>query len=70
MGSNQVKPQGKKTGFVGFFGFLLELCLIFGGIVWVAYAYLPHEYYLPISFASVVVIGFLSYFILNNKVKL
>ena len=70
MSSSQVQPQGKKTGFAGFFGFVLELCIVFGGVLWVAYAYLPHQYYLPISLAAVCVVGFLAYFVLNRKLNL
>lgn len=54
-------------GFGGFFGLLLELCIAAGALIWITYAYLPHQYYLPISFLSVCVVGAVSYFVLNKK---
>ena len=69
MSANEVRTP-KKSGFVGFFGFLLELCIVGGALMWVAYGYLPHQYYLPVSFAAVLVIGVVSYYVLNKRLDL
>ena len=69
MSANEIHTS-KKSGFVGFFGLLLELCIVGGGLMWVAYAYLPHRYYLPISFGAVLVIGAVAYFVLNRRLDL
>lgn len=68
MTSEKVRAPTKKTGFTGFFGFLIELCVAAGALLWVAYSYLPHQYYLPIGLTSACLVGIAAYFILNRKV--
>lgn len=70
MDSNKITTPTRKSGIGGMFGFLLELCIVAGGLMWVAYAYLPHQYYLPISFAAVCVIGVVAYLILNKRLSI
>ncbi len=70
MASNKVHAPQKKSGFGGFFGLILELCIGGGALMWIAYAYLPHQYYLAISFGTVVLIGIVAYFILNERLEI
>ena len=70
MSSNKVRAPSKKSGFGGVFGLILELCIGGGALIWVAYAYLPHQYYLLISFSAVVLIGVAAYFILDTRLQI
>lgn len=70
MSSSKVTAPTRKSGFAGFFGLLLELCIVAGALMWVAYAYLPHQYYLPISFLSICVVGLTAFVILNKRVAI
>lgn len=70
MASSKVRAPQKKSGFGGLFGLILELCLGGGALIWIAYAFLPHQYYLAISFGAVVLIGIAAYFILNERLQI
>jgi hypothetical protein len=57
-----------KKGFMGFFSILLFLTIVFAGILWIIYGYLPYAYYLPLSAIGIVLFGVLVYFVLRDKI--
>lgn len=65
---NERPSARKRTPNHNFLSMLLELALVLGAVLLIAYVYLPRQYYLPISFLIIVVIGFASFFILDKKV--
>jgi hypothetical protein len=56
--------------FHGYPSVLLSLCIVLAGFLWVVYGYLPHEYYLPISFGGIAAFGIAAFFILTKKMNL
>jgi len=67
----QSKTSSKKRlHFYGYFGVLLNLTIVMGALLWIAYGHLPGQYYLPVSFAVIVLTGFVAFFILNYKMRI
>jgi hypothetical protein len=67
--NKEPSARQKKHGYSMVFGLLIELCIVAGAVLWVAYGYLPHVYYLPVSFASICVVGIVAFFALEKRVK-
>ena len=63
--------DGKKKRFVfhGYFSLFLSLTILTAALIWVIYGDLPPQYYLPVSFGVIVVIGFLAFYILDKKIQ-
>ena len=72
MGTSSAKKLGKKRRIVfhGYFSVFLSLTIVTAGLIWVIYGALPAQYYLPVSFGIIVVIGFLAFYILDKKIQL
>lgn len=70
MTSSEPRILKKKRSFYGYFSLLFSMCIVQGAVLWVAYGYLPHQYYLPVSLISIISVGFIAFFILNSKIKI
>ncbi len=70
MSAGKPRPVRKKHSFYGYFSVLFSLCIVQGGVLWVTYGYLPHQFYMPVSLLSIVAVGLIAFFILNSKIKI
>ena len=61
------RPRFKFHGYLSVF---FSLTIAFAGALWLIYGYLPYQYYLPLSFLAVLVIGIIGYVILTKGVKI
>jgi hypothetical protein len=68
-GSVSSKGTGSFT-FHGYPSVLLSMCILLAGVLWVVYGYLPHQYYLPVSFGGIAAFGVAAFLILTKKMNL
>ncbi|MEM0117749.1 MAG: hypothetical protein QXX17_07240 [Conexivisphaerales archaeon] len=64
--------EGKGSeGFpFSYFTLLLSVMIFVAGILWLAYSYLPHEFYLPIGFSVLLVAAVVVYVTIYRKIRL
>lgn len=69
-GMSEERRVAKKSGYMGFFSIMLSITIITAGLMWEAYGHLPGQYYLPVSFAILVVAGVAGYVILVRRIEI
>lgn len=60
----------KKKSFSIYFSLMASFSIVLGGVLYFAYGLLPHQYYLPTSFAVLALGGIVVYVILARIVEL
>ena len=68
--SNSGSTKKKGLVFHGYFSLLLSLTILAAGLLWLIYSELPYQYYLPVSFGVVVIIGIAAFVILSRKIQI
>ncbi len=65
------KKVTRKRRFVfhGYFSLFLSLTILTAGLIWIIYGDLPAQYYLPVSFGVIVVVGIVAFYILDKKIQ-
>ena len=53
-----------------FFSIIASLSIVTAGVMYLAYGFLPHQYYLPTSLGITAIAGVVVYFILVRVVEL
>jgi hypothetical protein len=61
--------KGKVT-FRGYFSVFLSLTILAAALIYLIYGYAPYQYYLPLSFVVVLVVGIAGFVILSRKIEI